>query len=146
MCLQKKKKKEPGREEAKFALYGRKHSNLLLITTGPSSSGTSRQRRQLRNKVLPFLRPANKPARNMRIYLQRATSLCSENTYTIPLFTQKWPFIVHLHMPESEKPSLQCPPKRWDTAGRSRHRNITSLKTRYIIDLFHRCWSHRRHS
>lgn len=45
LCVYRKKrltkKKSRGEErEAKLALYSRKHSNLLLITTGPSSSGT----------------------------------------------------------------------------------------------------------
>lgn len=40
LCVYRKKKKRAGEREAKLALYDRKHSNLLLITTGPSSSGT----------------------------------------------------------------------------------------------------------
>lgn len=65
-------KKEPGREEAKLALYDRKHSNLLLITTGPSSSGTpDREEDSSRPKFFHRSALPNKSTRNMRIYLRQ---------------------------------------------------------------------------
>lgn len=146
--LQKKKKNEPGREEAKLELYDRKHSNLLLITAGPSSSGTpdreedSSSTKLCHRSALPTSQ------------LETPEFICNErpggqalhrkhrNDISLPLFTENLAFQTAFS--DALSGGVWC--SNVVTAEYSWQLRPSihqySVKARYTIDLPFWCWSH----
>lgn len=97
MVCQKKKKEELGREKAKLALYDRKHSNLLLIRTGSSSSSTPD--REEGSSPLPWQQVSQKHE-NLSVNIDKLCTHYSE-------------FKLNLQMYQQQRPLVLFSPSRW---------------------------------